>query len=255
MNPFLFLQTPSVTSLFEGKLYICMGFETIQFIHIANNTVIIIMKHIIPYLLVLFCLIPGCRCQNQEKKTAPPVPGTTEQQQNSQTVFHVRYEKPVNGFTVTAEIEPYEGEDWGPTTLTFSKGDVSFSVFVDAFTKEGFSLKGYDASKEIVLQYVPKPKDVILYDKEPFCFSDTDYDGVDEILVLEFCGGVHGVNSYLIFEKDGAQRKDGPFEEFDEHVEFDAKNKTITRYYYEDAESERTNLVYKYQKDGTFRLE
>ncbi len=194
-------------------------------------------------------------CQNQEKKPALPVSVTTGQQQSTQTIFYVRYEKPINGFTVTAEIEPYEEADWGPTTLTFSKGDISFSVYVDAFTKEGFSLKGYDASEEIVLQYLPKPKDVILYDKESFCFTDIDYDGVDEILVLESGGGVHGVNAYLIFEKDGTQREDGPFKEFDEHVEFDAKNKTITRYYYEDAESERTDLIYKYQKDGLFRLE
>lgn len=62
-------------------------------------------------------------------------------------------------------------------------------MYVDAFTKEGFSLKGYDASEEIVLQYLPKPKDVILYDKGPFCFTDIDYDGEDEILVLESGGG------------------------------------------------------------------
>ena len=128
-------------------------------------------------------------CQNQEKKPALPVSVTTGQQQSTQTIFYVRYDKPINGFTVTAEIEPYEEADWGPTTLTFSKGDISFSVYVDAFTKEGFSLKGYDASEEIVLQYLPKPKDVILYDKEPFCFTDIDYDGVDEILVLESGGG------------------------------------------------------------------
>ena len=128
-------------------------------------------------------------CQNQEKKPALPVSVTTGQQRSTQTIFYVRYDKPINGFTVTAEIEPYEESDWGPTTLTFSKGDISFSVYVDAFTKEGFSLKGYDASEEIVLQYLPKPKDVILYDKEPFCFTDIDYDGVDEILVLESGGG------------------------------------------------------------------
>ena len=128
-------------------------------------------------------------CQNQEKKPALPVSVTTGQQRSTQTIFYVRYDKPINGFTVTAEIEPYEEADWGPTTLTFSKGNISFSVYVDAFTKEGFSLKGYDSSEEIVLQYLPKPKDVILYDKEPFCFTDIDYDGVDEILVLESGGG------------------------------------------------------------------
>jgi len=213
------------------------------------------MKHTIPYLLVLFSLIPSCLCQNQEKKTSSNTPVTTEQPQNSPAVFHVRYEKPINGFTVTAVIEPYEEADWGPTTLTFSKDGTSFSVFVDSFTKEGFSLKDYkDAGEEIVLQYVPKPKGVLLYDKEPFCFSDIDYDGEDEILVLESGGGVHGVNAYLIFEKDGTQRVDGPFREFDEHVEFNAKNKTITRYYYEDALSERIDSVYKYQNNGTFIL-
>lgn len=116
-------------------------------------------------------------CQNQEKKPALPVSVTTGQQRSTQAIFYVRYDKLINGFTVTAEIEPYEEADWGPTTLTFSKGDISFSVYVDAFTKEGFSLKGYDASEEIVLQYLPKPKDVILYDKEPFCFTDIDYNG------------------------------------------------------------------------------
>ena len=217
------------------------------------------MNYKVAILPILICLLSSCCFQHRTNKAsseASPAESVNETETPiTSKEYHVRYDRPINGYTVTAVIEPYEDADWGSAVLTFTKGNTSFSVYVDSFTKEGFSLKGYDASEEIVLQYVPKPKDVILYDKEPFCFSDIDYDGVDEILVLESGGGVHGVNAYLIFEKDGTQREDGPFKEFDEHVEFDAKNKTITRYYYEDAESERTNLIYKYQKDGLFRLE
>ena len=217
------------------------------------------MNYKVAILPILICLLSSCCFQHRTNKAsseASPDESVNETETPiTSKEYHVRYDRPINGYTVTAVIEPYEDADWGSAVLTFTKGNTSFSVYVDSFTKEGFSLKGYDASEEIVLQYVPKPKDVILYDKEPFCFTDIDYDGVEEILVLESGGGVHGVNAYLIFEKDGTQREDGPFKEFDEHVEFDAKNKTITRYYYEDAESERTNLIYKYQKDGLFRLE
>ena len=217
------------------------------------------MNFNVAILPILICLLSGCCFQNRSNKASREISPADSINETETSIplkeYHVCYDKPINGYTVTAVIEPYEDADWGSAVLTFTKGNTSFSVYVDSFTKEGFSLKGYDASEEIVLQYVPKPKDVILYDKEPFCFTDIDYDGVEEILVLESGGGVHGVNAYLIFEKDGTQREDGPFKEFDEHVEFDAKNKTITRYYYEDAESERTNLIYKYQKDGLFRLE
>ena len=217
------------------------------------------MNYKVAILPILICLLSSCCFQHRTNKAsseASPDESVNETETPiTSKEYHVRYDKPINGYTVTAVIDPYEDADWGSAVLTFTKGNTSFSVYVDSFTKEGFSLKGYDASEEIVLQYVPKPKDVILYDKEPFCFTDIDYDGVEEILVLESGGGVHGVNAYLIFEKDGTQREDGPFKEFDEHVEFDAKNKTITRYYYEDAESERTDLIYKYQKAGLFRLE
>ena len=216
------------------------------------------MNYKVAILPILICLLSSCcfqRRTNKASSEASPAESVNETETSiTSKEYHVRYDRPINGYTVTAVIDPYEDADWGPTVLTFTKGDISFSVYVDSFTKEGFSLKGYDASEEIVLQYVPKPKGVMLYDKEPFCLSDIDYDGVDEILVLEFCGGAHGVNSYLIFEKDGTQRKDGPFEEFDEHVEFDAKNKTITRYYYEDGASERTDFIYKHQKNGHFVL-
>lgn len=219
------------------------------------------MNYKVAILPILICLLSSCSFQHRTNKASSEVPSVNSAGSVDETEtpippkeYHVRYDKPINGYTVTAVIEPYEDADWGPAVLTFTKGDISFSVYVDSFTKEGFSLKGYDASEEIVLQYVPKPKGEMLYDKEPFFFTDIDYDGVDEILVLEPGGGVHGVNAYLIFEKDGTQREDGPFKEFDGHVEFDAKNKTITRYYYEDAVSERTDLIYKHQKNGHFVL-
>ena len=216
------------------------------------------MNYKVAILPILICLLSSCCFQNRTNKAsseASPAESVNETDTPiTSKEFHVRYDKPINGYTVTAVIEPYEDADWGSAVLTFTKGDVTFNVYVDSFTKEGFSLKGYDSFEEIVLQYVPKPKGAVLYDKEPFCFSDIDYDGVDEILVLESGGGVHGVHAYLVFEQDGTKREDGPFAKFDEHVEFDAKNKTITRYYYEDAASERTDLIYKHQKKGHFVL-
>lgn len=221
------------------------------------------MNYKVAILPILICLLSSCSFQHRTNKASSEAPSVNSADSVNETEtpifpkeYQVRYEKPINGFTVTALIEAYEEDDSGPAVLTFKKSDVSFTVLVLPFSKEGFSLKNYyDTHEEILLQYVPKPKGVMLYDKEPFCFSDIDYDGVDEIIVLDSKGGAHGVSSYFVYEQDGSLRQDGPFEIlFDEHAEFDAKNKTITRYYYEDGASERTVLIYKHEKDGQFVL-
>ena len=216
------------------------------------------MNYKVAILPILICLLSSCCFQHRTNKAsseASPAESVNETETPiTSKEFHVRYDKPINGYTVTAVIEPYEDADWGPTVLTFTKGDISFSVYVDSFTKEGFSLKGYDASEEVVLQYSPKPKGVMLYSKEPFCFSDVDFDGTEEILVLDYGQGVHGVNAYRVFEPNGKLREDAPFMELDDHYEFDAAQKTIACKYYEDPETGPFNDIYKRQKDGSFEL-
>lgn len=219
------------------------------------------MNYKVAILPILICLLSSCSFQHRTNKASSEAPSVNSAGSVDETEtpippkeYHVRYDKPINGYTFTAVIEPYEDADWGPAVLTFTKGDISFSVYVDSFTKEGFSLKGYDASEEIVLQYVPKPKGEMLYDKEPFFFTDIDYDGVDEILVLESGGGVHGVNAYRVFEPDGKLREDVPFMELDDHYEFDAAQKTIAYKYYEDPETGPFLDIYKCQKNGSFEL-
>ena len=167
------------------------------------------MNYRVAILRSLIGLLSGCCFQNRTNKVSREASPADSVNETETPIFpqeyQVRYEKPINGFTVTALIEAYEEDDSGPAVLTFKKSDVSFTVLVEPFSKEGFSLKNYyDTLEEILLQYVPKPKGVMLYDKEPFCFSDIDYDGVDEIIVLESKGGAHGVSSYFVYEQDGS---------------------------------------------------
>ena len=123
------------------------------------------MNYKVAILPILICLLSSCSFQHRTNKASSEAPSVNSAGSVDETEtpippkeYHVRYDKPINGYTFTAVIEPYEDADWGSAVLTFTKGDISFSVYVDSFTKEGFSLKGYDASEEIVLQYVPKPK-------------------------------------------------------------------------------------------------
>jgi len=201
-------------------------------------------------------LVSSCS-QRKTKNNTPPIveSAIVEESSAKAEVIHLRYAKPINGYTVTADVTPYESGSEGEAVLTFSKEDISFSAFVDSFVKDGFNLGTIDKnSEEVVLQYSPKPKGVMLYSKEPFCFSDVDFDGIEEILVLDYGQGVHGVNAYRVFEPDGKLREDAPFKELDEHYEFDAKNKTITYVYHEDASTGPFQDIYKRKKDGSFEL-
>ena len=137
------------------------------------------MNYKVAILPILICLLSGCCFQNRTNKVSREASPADSVNETETPIFpkeyQVRYEKPINGFTVTALIEAYEEDDSGPAVLTFKKSDVSFTVLVEPFSKEGFSLKNYyDTLEEILLQYVPKPKGVMLYDKEPFCFQTMD---------------------------------------------------------------------------------
>ena len=215
------------------------------------------MNHFLALLSIIIGLFLGCCSQRQTKNNVPNTvePSSVEDHTASLEVIHLRYDKPINGYTVTVDVTPYESESYGEADLTFTKGNKSFSVYVEFFDLDGFNFRDIgNNTEDIVLHYTPKPKGVMLYSKEPFCFSDVDYDGVEEILVLDSGGGVHGVNAYHVFEPDGTLREDEPFTELDEHFEFDVKNKTITYVYYEDPETGPFQDIYKRQKDGGFKL-
>lgn len=55
----------------------------------------------------------------------------------------------------------------------------------------------------IQLRYKPKPQGRMLYDKEPFFFSDVDFDGTNELLIQEPLAGTRGTNLYHVYELDG----------------------------------------------------
>ena len=213
------------------------------------------MNHSFALISIIISLLLGCCSQRQSKNSVANTAESCPVEETTASVIHLRYDKPINGYTVTADVTPNELGTDGSAELTFTKGDISFVAFVDFFVKDGFNLGDIDKnSEEIVLQYVPKPKGVMLYDKEPFCFSDVDFDGTEEILVLDYGQGVHGVNAYRVFEPNGKLREDAPFKELDDHYEFDAAQKTIAYKYFEDPETGPFNDIYKRQEDGSFEL-
>ena len=213
------------------------------------------MNHSFALISIIISLLLGCCSQRQSKNSVANTAESCPVEETTASVIHLRYDKPINGYTVTADVTPNESGTDGSAELTFTKGDISFVAFVDFFVKDGFNLGDIDKnSEEVVLQYSAKPKGVMLYSKEPFCFSDVDFDGTEEILVLDYGQGVHGVNAYRVFEPNGKLREDAPFKELDDHYEFDAAQKTIACKYYEDPETGPFNDIYKRQKDGSFEL-
>jgi len=213
------------------------------------------MNHSFALISIIISLLLGCCSQRQAKNSVGNTVESCPVEETAVSVIHLRYDNPINGYIVTADVTPNESRTDGSAELTFTKGDISFGAFVDFFVKEGFNLGDIDKnSEEIVLQYSPKPKGVVLYSKEPFCFSDVDFDGIEEILVLDYGQGVHGVNAYRVFEPDGKLREDVPFMELDDHYEFDAAQKTIAYKYYEDPETGPFLDIYKCQKNGSFEL-
>ena len=93
----------------------------------------------------------------------------------------------------------------------------------------------------------------MLFSDEAFFFSDIDYDGEDELVIMDWGGGMHGVIGFRVFEQDGTLRNDPPFSNIDEFTKFNPNEKTITLFYVEDLETERSKaIVYQRNKEGSF---
>lgn len=223
------------------------------------------MNHSLALISIIICLLLGCCTQRQTKKNTSHIPNsifvesdtsdTPEVEEDSLEVYRFRFDKPVKGYTVTVEVTMSEPGLQDYAVISFSKGNLAFSVFLDYFDKNSFNIDDYtDKSREYVLHYTPKPKGTMLYEDEPFCFSDVDFDGTEELIVLDPGGGPHGVNAFLVYECDGTLREDAPFSEINIYTHFNAADKTITQIYYDDPETGPLQNVYKRQKDGSFAL-
>lgn len=213
------------------------------------------MNYKVAILPILICLLSSCGFnQRNSKHTQVSTSFAPESSDPIDSVIHFRYEQPVNGFIVNVEVTPEEIGDEGPAVITFSKGGKSFSVLVKFFITESYHGNYISHnSEEIILGYTPKPEGEMLFSDEAFFFSDIDYDGEDELVIMDWGGGLHGVIGFRVFEQDGTLRNDPPFSNIDEFTTFNPNDKTITLFYVEDLETERSKaIVYQRNKDGSF---
>ena len=177
------------------------------------------MKRYLALLFVVLCILSSCLQSNNTVSLGRIQEVSYSSQSVIPDTIHIRYTGPINGYTVTIDVTPEEPGENGPAVITFTKGSISFSVPIDDVKTDAYELKDIaQQSNDIVLEYVPKPKGSMLYSDELFFFSDVDLDGVDELIILDYGQGIHGVHAYRVFEPDGTKRMDPPYDKFDDHM-------------------------------------
>ena len=176
------------------------------------------MIRITPQIVIILCLFQGCCCKNKSNSPILDFAVSENLQIESPDTIHICYTEPINDYTVTINVTPEEPGDSGPAVITFTKDEITFSVCIDDVITDAYELNNLvKDSNDIVLEYVPKPKDSMLYSKELFFFSDIDFDGVEELIILDYGQGTHGVHAYRVFEQDGTQRTDPPYDKLDDY--------------------------------------
>lgn len=214
-------------------------------------------------------LLIGCKSNNsqqeplfldaeieyQEYVEQPTETNLEQEAEEWADVIHIRYDKLVNGYIITVDLYPEDDTFYGPADLRLSKDNSGFTVHVDYFEEDHFNretvLHGGDT---ITLKYTPLPKGKMISPDCTFFFSDVDFDGTKELLVREPLYGPRGSNGYHVFELDGTERDDDPFQGISDMTEFNASEKSITQKYYYGVILGSNHLKYRRQKDGSFAL-
>ena len=166
-------------------------------------------------------------------------------------VIHIRYDKPVKGYTVTVDL--YSGDY---AEIHFEKGASSFTAEIDMFEEQLLYKEGIGEynGKETVLPYVPLVFGKKIVPEGTFGFFDVDFDGKDELVYAAYTQGYHGRTAYRVFELDGTEREDEPFDgNVDEMTEFNRNEKSITVFhdgYWESGDV----LKYQRRSDGIFHV-
>lgn len=150
----------------------------------------------------------------------------------------------------------------GPATINFTRGGSTFSVLANAFHMpfdtlwklglvkfddsskyDGHTIK-VDLSKVYPVEYDSLNKPTLFnnshhYDKlktgglAPFFFEDIDFDGKDELVVVDFGTGQRWVDEYTVYKatyENGSTYNlvvEKPFNMFDQKTTFNKENRTI----------------------------
>ena len=187
----------------------------------------------------------------EEDRNAMITPAEKEPEERDD-VIRIRYDRPVKGFTVTADL--YDNYF---TEVHFKKGDSGFTVGITDFYERLLDdpAVGENDGRENVLPYIPITFGTKISTEGTFGFHDVDFDGQDELIYVAYGQGHHGCTAFQVFEIDGTERDDDPFDwSVDEFTEFNRKEKSITLHRYGGLMDGGDIVKYKRQPDGSFQI-
>ena len=183
------------------------------------------------------------------------VPKKSPKESDLEDAIHIKYDQPINGYKVSVDLYPDGDGFYGSADLHFSKGNTSFSVYVGNFDDDQFNgdtvLHG---GETITLKHTPLPKGKMISPDCTFFFSDVDFDGTKELLVREPLAGTRGTSLYHVYELDGTEREDEPFDAICDMTHFNVSEKSITQEEYYGVILGSNFMKYRRQKDGSFAL-
>ena len=216
------------------------------------------------YYILALVLLVGCRntCQQESSCRDTDIAYPEHVEQPTETtpeleaeewddVIHIRYDKPVKGYTVTVDL--YSGDY---AEMHFEKGASSFTAEIDMFEEPLLYNEdvGEHNGNETILPYVPLIFGKKIVPEGTFGFFDVDFDGKDELVYAARGQGYHGRTAYRVFELDGTEREDEPFDwNIDEVTEFNRSEKSIT--VFRDGDWDGGDVLkYRLQSDGAFQV-
>lgn len=153
---------------------------------------------------------------------------------------YIEYKQPIHGYTVKAMWLPYIAEDGttgetGHTTLLhFQSTDNEFTINLNA--KQVFDTLCYHYphlkdGEVLYWDYAPKGDDEILPRYSPITFLDVDFDGEEELLIMDYLNGSYDNNTYKVYkvhENYAELMAEEPFDYLETSAQFNSINKTIT---------------------------
>ena len=157
------------------------------------------------------------------------------------------YDKPIVGYEVTADWQPFEVKDCETGYITINFRDISTGKEFQYINREKFSsyhtvlitsaenFVCYKDGEVYHIEYATKPNSFEESPIEyylPFQFYDVDFDGEKELLINDFYQGQQG-NNYEVFDITDSgfeAKKYPPFNDVDNMMKFDSQNKIITFY-------------------------
>ena len=167
--------------------------------------------------------------------------------EQNQVCVKLVYDKPIDGYEVTADWQPFEVKGCETGYITINFRDISTGKEFQYINREKFSsyhtdlitsAEGFDGYKDgdvYHIEYVTKPNpfeespiDYYL----PFQFYDVDFDGEKELLINDYYQGQQG-NNYEVFEIADSglvAKKYAPFNSVDNMMTFDSQSRIITFY-------------------------